>query len=176
MIKAKNMNKSLLILSLAVSLSSLVASCAKTITCSDGTVAISPVGFSKNDFDSAFVVRYKQDDAFDSSVDSSYYIYYSTTGSDTGSLAINSVYATNGVHPPFLIPGYDYKLFLPTAGRSFTITNIVQNGNKTQSYSDGVFHSAVLVTCTNCIVSCKLDGTPVTSASNAQNVRLTIVK
>ena len=170
------MNKPLLSISLVViCLFSLLVSCSKTITCADGIISIYPVGFTKTDFDAAVVVRYKQDNAFDSIADSTHITYYSTGDHDTGSFSVTSTYVTNGVHQSFLIPGYDYKIFLPVAGKAYAITNIVQKGNKTQSYSSGIFNSK-LVSCTNSIISCNVDGNPVIAPENLQGMPVNIVK
>ena len=167
------MNKYLLSISIAaVCFFFLFSSCSKTITCWDGVIAIYPVGFTKTDFDSALVFRYKQDNAFDSIADSTHIAYYSNGDHDTGSLVIMSQYVSNGTHPAFLTPGYDYKIFLPAAGKTYAITNILQRGNKTQSYSG----SGKDVSCTNSIISCNLNGIPVIAPANSQSMPVNIVK
>jgi hypothetical protein len=171
------MNKSLLLISLTViCLFSLFFSCSKTINCGNGTLSIYAVGFTKTDFDSAVVVRYKRDNAFDSIADSSHLVSYSYTEKDSGSLVVLSPNVTNGSNARFLIPGYDYKIFLPVAGRTYDITNIVQRGNKTQSYSSGPLGGGTVVSCTNCIISCNLNGSPVAAPENLQSVPVYIVK
>ena len=171
------MTKPLISVSIAtICLVTLFVSCSKTITCTDGVITIYPVGFNDRDFDSAFAVRYKKDNAFDSVADSTNILYYSSGDHDTGSLSIMAQHTASGARPQFLIPGYDYKIFLPAAGRTYAITNIVQKGNKTQSYSSGPFNNGVVVGCTNNIISCNLDGNPVSTPGTLQSMQLNIVK
>ncbi len=171
------MNKSLLSIALAPAfLSILLSSCSKNITCSDGVISIYPVGFTRTDFDSARVVRYKQNNAFDIAVDSTAIVTLTSSDKDTSNLAIYAQSVVDGIHPAFLIPGYDYKIILPAAGKTYAITSILQNGNKTQSYSSGLFGGGDLVTCINKIVSCQVDGNPVTTPYTTQTMPVNIVK
>lgn len=159
----------------ALSLATIFSSCSRTITCEDGAIQIFPVGFSKKDFDSAYAVRYKPDNFFDSVVDTGHYVYYSQSYNDTGNMHVVCVGATSYNYNGTIISGYDYKIFLPAIGKIYSITKVVQQGNKMQSYSQGLFDQK-MVTCTNSVISCDLDGTPVTSAPNKQSMLLYIVK
>ncbi len=171
------MKKPLLLFSLvAICLSTLFISCSKNIECNDGVISIYPVGFSKTDFDSAIVYRYKQDNAFDIITDSTHLVYYSNGDNDTGSLSIMSQYSNSGIRSAFLIPGYDYKIVVPKTSRTYAITNIVQKGNKTQSYSSGISGNGVVVSCCNNIISCNLDGKPVNAPNKLQSMPANIVK
>ncbi len=172
------MNKSLKLFSLvAICLSILFVSCSKNITCNDGVIAIYPVGFTKTDFDSAIVYRYKQDNAFDIIIDSTHFVYYTNGDYDTASLSVMSQYGNSGLGSSFLLPGYDYKIHLPKAGRTFAITNIVQKGNKTQSYTPGLFENGTVVSCCNTIISCNLDGKLIYVTTNTlQSSKVNIVK
>ena len=172
----KKLLPSFLSLSLVAACFSLfVSSCSKNITCSDGSVVIEPVGFSTADFDSAFVVRYAQDNAFDIAKDTTHQVKYLRSDSDTGNLYVVLSTLQTATDNRYLVPGYDYKIFLPALGRIFAITDIKQRGNKTQSYSTGPFGDGKDVTCVNCVISYKLDGNPVVAASD-DNVMPVFIK
>lgn len=170
------MKKTLLPVIIAVlSLAAILSSCSKTITCDDGVIEIRAVGFAQTDFDSAFAVRYKQNSAFDSVVDSTHTVYYYRDYHDSDVLRIESERAGSSPYNGFVLPGYDYRIFLPADGRIYTITKIMQQGNKIQSYSQGLFEKK-MYTCTNSIISCDLDGSVVSGAPNTQSMPLNIVK
>ncbi len=159
----------------ALSLVFIFGSCTRTVTCVDGFMEILPVGFAKKDFDSAYAVRYKQDNVFDSVVDTSHYVYFSQSYNDTGNLHITWLGTTSYSYGGTIIPGYDYKIFLPALGKIYSITKVMQQGNKMQSYSQGLFDQK-MYTCTNSFISCDLDGSVVSGAPNTQSMSLNIVK
>ena len=145
------------------------------VTCINTDMYVYIVGFDWTDAQAGISYRYKQNNAFDSVADSSHLVYYSGSFNDTGNLHIVRVGASSSTNNVFVIPGYDYKIFLPAVGRIFTITNIVQQGNKTQSYSKGLFDNR-MVTCVNNIVSYSLDGNTVSYAADVHGIPLYIVK
>ena len=153
----------------------IFSSCSWTIDCEDGVIEFSPVGFAKADLDAAYAVRYRQNDTFDSVADSTHHAYYYNVAYDTGKLRIVSEGSGTRADNLFFIPGYDYRIFLPRVGKILTITKIVQQGNKTQYYSQGLFEKT-LVSCTNSIISCELNGTPLSSTPDRQSMQVYVVK
>ena len=114
------------------------------IKCGDGFLQIIGVGFAAGDFSGAMMVRYKQDNLFDSSIDS-------------GSVTLSTVTADTFLlwsHAPYVLAGYDYKLTLPAISKTYVITNITQSGHTHRSVPthDPPYH------CVNKMVSCNVNG------------------
>ncbi len=114
------------------------------INCTDGFLQIIGVGFAASDFNAAMIVKYKKDNLFDSTIDSGS-VTLSIVSSDTCLL---------WSHSPTLIPGYDYKLWLPAINKTYYITDITQAGQLHRS----VPYRDPPVQCVNKMVSCKVNG------------------
>ena len=149
----------------------ILSSCSKTITCSDGTVILTTVGFSRSDFDSAVVTRYTQDNAFDIAVDSTRVVSFIDGGLDTAK--VNAYGSDNKV---FMKAGYDYKIVIPAAGKTYLLTKIVLAGNTHQSISTGLTNDELAYSCFNNIVSCNVNGAPLSAASTNGSLAVVITK
>jgi hypothetical protein len=115
------------------------------ITCTNGFLQVVGVGFAASDFAGATIVRYKQDNLFDSSIDS-------------GSITLSSVTADTCLlwsHAPYVIAGYDYKMSLPAISKTYLITNITQSvhTHRTVAIRDPPYH------CVRKMISCNVNGT-----------------
>ena len=116
------------------------------VTCVNTDLYIYTVGADWTDAEAAMAYKYKQDNAFDSLIDSTRISAYPLTG-DTSTLAL-------------LTPGYDYKLILPAVGKTYLVTHIAQTGQaiKAFTYTQGLSHHEPFV-CYNEVASCNINDT-----------------
>ena len=116
------------------------------VTCENNDLYIYTVGLDWSETQSGMSYRYKQNNAFDSLIDSTSVTAYSLNA-DTSTLAL-------------LTPGYDYKIVLPLVGKTFSITRIAQAGQtvKAFTYTKGLMHHKPFV-CFNEVVSCYVNDT-----------------
>ncbi len=156
----------------------LLPSCRpRNITCTNGTIQVHPVGFSQTDFDSAEVIKYTQGSSFSEAVDSTRSIIYDPIyDGDTASIAASVNSNPDSTHPLFIVPGYDYKIVIPKLGRTFAITNIVQNGKTHESYTPGLIGGDKLVICYNSVISAMVDSNMFTGTADARAINIEIVK
>ncbi len=114
----------------------------REIMCMDGTINLFGVGFNNTDFAYGMVYKYKQDNLFDSVIDSQAF-WQNAAGVDT--------YLLRTSYAP-LAPKYDYKLKLPIINKTYTISHIVQSGRTYVSASSNSFP-----VCLNRIVSAMIN-------------------
>ncbi len=86
--------------------------------CYDGTIYLYGAGFNASDFTYGMVYKYKQDNLFDSVIDSQLF-QLNVTGNDT--FQLNTTYGP-------LTAKYDYSLKLPGINKTYTISHITQTG------------------------------------------------
>ena len=149
------------------------SSCTRTrdVACPDGQIVVLTVGFSLSDLSSALVVKYKQDNAFDSVVDSTRRVYNYVYRSDTLSFYAYTEGRTDSVHNIFFTGSYDYKIFLQNSGSTITITNVVQSGETHHvfSYSPAPVMDRAFI-CYNTILSCEVNGITFTGTDNTPSI------
>jgi hypothetical protein len=153
-------------------------SCKRTdhVVCTGTDLRVIATGFSSGDFDSAIVVRYKKDNAFDVAIDTIAVNFYPSGTNTTFTVALEDTDAIgrtaidSGVengYPNGFLPGYDYKLFLPSIGKSYAIANITQSGITS---NDETYTASIVAheprKCFDNVVSCTVNGTPYSFASN----------
>ena len=148
-------------------------SCTKTedVACNNGSLLLYTAGFDSTDFDSAVTLRYKQDNAFDSLIDTVATTYQASSAADTGYLSQQDpafAIKTHITAQAGLNPGFDYKIILPAIGKTYLLTNIVQTGTTHHvfSASRGISDPNGSLQCFNNVVSCQING--VTYASTQQ--------
>ena len=148
----------------------------REITCSDGTIVVHPVGFTKSDFDSARVIRYRKDNTFSAALDSTTKTLYSNDAEhhDTAILHTYPASYPNSAEG-FIVPGYDYRIILPASGRIFTITDITLSGQTHQTISSNTFEK-VLHVCYNGVVHVAVDANVYTSTAGQPSISVEIVK
>jgi hypothetical protein len=93
------------------------------------------IGFHQEDIDTLVIKRYKANDGFRTLIDSFVItngalnggkgvgIY--TTKNDTTLVYVNDSYPDSGI-----LPGFDYKIFIPRIRRTISISNIVSEDNE----------------------------------------------
>jgi hypothetical protein len=150
----------------------IIASCrTKNITCSPGGVTIQSVGFTKADLDSAIAVRYKPDNTFATPLDTATKLAWTWNANiDTATLRplFNTVALEGG--SAYFRSDYDYRIIFKTLARTFEVTGITLAGNTHQSYTESIMSPAILVTCTNNVVSCKINNQAYTFTGNTATV------
>ena len=156
-------------------------SCTKTkdVQCFAGNVIIYGVGFTATDFDSTIAVRYKQDNVFDSVIDTVQLIY-SAAEEDTSYFNMADTafqrlqylkYGTTYSVPEAngFVAGYDYKIIFPVINKTYVVTGVTQSGiaNHTFTYTQGVgVYGSKVPICWNNVVSCKINDTVYTFPSD----------
>ncbi len=118
-------------------------------TCGNSSLLIVGVGFDSSDFNRGVLVRYRQNNLFDSTVDSAT-IWVNTIKGDTISVFTNNF--------PNLPPGFDYQMKLPAINKTYSITGITQTGllHKVLPYVNPP------ASCANRIIACKVNGNAAT--------------
>src|ERR1019366_8224463 len=116
----------LAIIWVVVSFFSSCTSCRKTrdIMCGDGMISFRGVGYTLYDLDSPVVLRYKQDNSFDSLVDTITTQFGDLVRDTSFFIMIDTAFFRKTGKGYFnLIPGFDYEMLIPHAGRTYKITN-----------------------------------------------------
>ena len=143
-----------------------------------GNVIIYGVGFTVTDFDSTIAIRYKQDNVFDSVIDTVHLMYAAEAGDTTyfNMWDTTSEYLLYATHAPTkgaplangFLAGYDYKIILPAIGKTYVLNGITQSGitDHTFTYTQGVGFSGVGPICWDNVVSCKINDTMYTFPSD----------
>jgi hypothetical protein len=117
------------------------------IFCTDGSILLVGTGFNAADFNSGTIYKFKQDNLFDTVIDSQT-ASLSSMGADTFQIFVSKFQ---------VVPGFDYKLTLPGISRNYLITNILQSG-KTQ---ESVPYRDPPIRCRKATVSCMVNGSNV---------------
>ena len=133
------------------------------VKCDTMTLQIQGLGFESPAYDTALIIRYKQDNAFDLVIDTTIR-NVSSYNHDTFMVApvfIQVTYpsGTSNVPSGSIIPGYDYKIVFPAAGKTYEITNITSNGATDKHFSYTIAPNPPF-TCFNDILSCSVNGVP----------------
>jgi len=144
------------------------SSCHQTIDvkCDTMSLVVYGAGFEFTAGDSVQLVKYKQDNLFDVTVDSA---WMRATRQDNDTFEIIPSNTSYSAIPPgfFIIPGYDYKILFRVFDRSipytidtktFLITNIVSNGRIDQVFNIPAFDDKTRPRCYNQIQSCSING------------------
>ncbi len=147
--------KRVLLLSALIFVIFSAVSCRKktdVVSCTNTDLYLYGAGFDWTDVESGMLYTYKQDNAFDSVIDSARISAYTLDG-DTSTLAV-------------MPAGFDYKIVMPVIGRVYLVSGITRTGQVTKAftYTDGPVHHEPFV-CYNEVVSCNINGV-LYSASN----------
>lgn len=132
----------------------LITSCKRhdtSVTCTNSPIDVYGIGFPRPDT-LADVLKYKQDNTFDSLIDSIQLTHFS----------FDTVYWP-ALQNITLLPGYDYKIVLPGTGNTYLVTKI-KNGS--------IYHvemaSGTGNVCYNPIVSYALNDTEIAVTDTTQ--------
>ncbi len=128
------MKKISLLISFSIVIS-LLPSCIRNngtqdVICDNGSLSLYPAGFDSTDFNGSITLRYKNNGAFDSLIDTMT-TSYEVSRHDTGYLKMDDTAFYNKLHitdEAGVTAGYDYKIVLPSIGKTYLLTNIAQSG------------------------------------------------
>jgi len=162
------MKKIYLLLGLSALL--FISACCVTdnVTCTNGRLGIRVVGTFQTS--TPLIIRYKQDNAFDVTIDTLVASYVPTTGSDSSYLLFKSIdsaqtnsYMVTDSFGEGLVLGYDYKIIFPEDTLTWSITSL----NATGSHSMQMSHCGDKTppSCTRNASSCDLNGATIATVA-----------
>jgi|GEM_PF-586951 len=136
--------------------------------CTNSFISPAFIGFSNLDIDTFIVRKFEQDNTFTKLIDTIVVTKFVTNNPTfPGYLTSND---TTVIHPgltsgnqfQYIVPGYDWQIYIPSINRTISISNITQLNNSEVCYAGG----DLCPTCFNEIDSLKQNGQLIKPAIN----------
>ena len=143
-------------LSLIALLGAFLSACSETRTtrCQPERLLPGYVGYSVDELDSVYLMRYQAGSGFSTLLD--YFLHQSDAA---GFLASGDTLRTKYYMDHVVMePGYDYELRIPAQNRTYRITEIQSEGQEFMTYKVPLFSKVDMSPCINSLVSFRIDG------------------
>ncbi len=103
----------------------VVYGCSRDVPCSDTSIEVGFIGFSKNDFDTVVLRKYEANSNYQHLVDTSFFINDSSTVYQSN----HTILLNTGYQPYGIKAGNDWQIYLPKKQRLIPISNIKTEQN-----------------------------------------------
>lgn len=117
---------------LLISLLTATSCCEKRVYCEALPLDFAFTGFAPSDIRSFTVRRFAKGDQWGKALDSAQYIYYGTAPITTKPDTIPFADYRSATNAPGITQGNDWAIYLPAIGKTYYITTIFDDGNKSQ--------------------------------------------
>ena len=140
----------------------------RNVTCTNGRLGVRIAGTFHTS--TPLIVRYKQDNAFDVTIDTLVASYLPTTGTDSSYLLFKSIdsaqtnaYMVTDSFGEGLVLGYDYKIFFPEDTLTWSITGLNASGAQTMEMTH--CGDKAPSACTRNATTCVLNGVTISTVA-----------